>query len=97
MRGNSAEGVMPYRCIKQYDLPRFDVAKFNKQRILLSKFRGVGSFLERHCGVEAANISNLDESQLKAAFDEAWSIVTQYWGQAHEDLSFSTIYDHLPK
>jgi len=97
VRGNSAEGVMPYRCIKQHDLPRFDVAKFNKQRILLSKFRGVGTFLEGHCGVEASNISNLEDSQLKAAFDEAWSSVTEFWGQAHEDLSFSTIYDHLPK
>jgi hypothetical protein len=97
VRGNSAEGVMPYRCIKQHDLPRFDIAKFNKQRILLSKFRGVGTFLERHCGVEAANLGNLDDSQLKAAFDEAWSNVTQCWGQAHEDLSFSTVYDHLPK
>jgi len=97
VRGNSAEGVMPYRCIKQHDLPRFDVAKFNKQRILLSKFRGVGTFLEGHCGVEASNISNLEDSQLQAAFDEAWSSVTEFWGQAHEDLSFSTIYDHLPK
>jgi len=47
--------------------------------------------------LEAANLGNLDDSQLKAAFDEAWSNVTQCWVQAHEDLSFSTVYDHLPK